>query len=87
MSSVNLNVIEWNGLCDKHGPFRAKGMVINGKRMGGACGECLAEREKADSAENESRARAAKARRIKQVRAREPAWQPAVPDQAAASRA
>ena len=67
MSSVNLNVIEWNGLCDKHGPFRAKGMVINGQRRGGPCGECLAEREKADSAENESRVRAAKARRIKNL--------------------
>ena len=67
MNSVDLNVVEWDAVCDKHGPFRAKGMVINGQRRGGPCGECLAEREKADSAESESRVRAAKARRIKQL--------------------
>ena len=37
MSSVNLNVIEWDATCEKHGPFRAKGMLIDGKRRGGSC--------------------------------------------------
>ena len=64
MSSVNLNVIEWDAVCDKHGPFRAKGMLIDGARRGGVCSACIGEREKADSIESEARTRAAKARRI-----------------------
>ena len=58
------DVVEWDAVCDKHGPFRAKGMLIDGKRRGGVCSACIGEREKADSIESEARTRAAKARRI-----------------------
>lgn len=67
MSSVGVETSEWDSVCDRHGEYRAKGVVIEGKRLGGVCGKCTMERKEADHARREASDRALKARRIKQL--------------------
>lgn len=64
---MDMGAQEWDDHCDKHGPYRARGITLNGKRMGGGCPECAREREARDQAEQEARQRAARARRVERL--------------------
>lgn len=55
---------EWPAECDRHGPYKAIGVTIAGKRYGGACPACEQERAEAEARQAEARQRAAKAARI-----------------------
>lgn len=63
----DLGAQEWEAHCDRHGTYTARGVVINGKRMGGACPDCEQEREARERAQLTSRQQADRARRVQRL--------------------
>jgi len=58
---------EWDDHCDTHGPYRARGFELNGKRMGGRCPNCQRERDAEEQSNQEAKKRAAKAKRVERL--------------------
>ncbi|HHO82052.1 MAG TPA: AAA family ATPase [Halothiobacillus sp.] len=55
MKKLNTEYQEWDAHCEKHGPYRVRGIVINGKRIGGICPKCEEERMQKQQQEEQAR--------------------------------
>jgi len=64
---LDTDAMEWDADCDTHGPYKARGVVISGKRMGGGCPHCQREKDARQQAEQEARQRAERARRVERL--------------------
>lgn len=61
---MQTDAAEWQATCPNHGPYTARGVKINGKRMGGSCPACSEAREAQRKAEDEARRRAERRRKV-----------------------
>lgn len=58
---------EWQAQCDKHGEYQARGVLINGKRMGGGCPTCEQEKAEVQALREAERQRAARSARVEKL--------------------
>lgn len=67
MQKLESEAKEWGAKCDKHGPYKARGAIINGSKLGGTCPQCRQDKEAQQQAAQERRQSAERARRIERL--------------------